>query len=60
MNNRERIINCALNKPVDRSPFSFYFGPWRETVQRWKNENGKGDNAWAYLISMSTVLFLWI
>lgn len=46
MNNRERIINCALNKPIDRSPFSFCFGPWGETVQRWKDENGKGDNAW--------------
>lgn len=46
MNNWERIIDCTLNKPIDRSPFSFYFGPWRETVQRRKNENGKDDNAW--------------
>ena len=46
MTNRERIINCALNKPIDRSPFSFYFGPWGETIQRWQKENGKGENAW--------------
>ncbi|MHB1484402.1 MAG: uroporphyrinogen decarboxylase family protein [Saccharofermentanales bacterium] len=46
MTNRERIINCALNKPIDRSPFTFYFGPWWETTERWKKENGKGPNAW--------------
>jgi uroporphyrinogen-III decarboxylase len=46
MNNRERFINCALNKPIDRSPFVPSFGPWWETIQRWQKENGKGENAW--------------
>ena len=46
MTNRERTIHCALNKPIDRSPFCFYFGPWTETAERWKKENGKGENAW--------------
>jgi uroporphyrinogen-III decarboxylase len=46
MKNRERIIRCALNEPIDRSPFSFYFGPWPETTARWQRENGKGSNAW--------------
>jgi len=46
MTNRERVRNCATNKPIDRSPFSFYFGPWEETIERWRIENGKDANAW--------------
>ena len=46
MTNRERIVNCATGRSIDRSPFSFYFGPWPETAERWRKENGKGENAW--------------
>lgn len=38
MNNRERIINTVLCKPVDRLPVLCDFGPWEETYNRWKNE----------------------
>ncbi|MCI5647986.1 MAG: hypothetical protein MR332_00900 [Fusicatenibacter sp.] len=38
MNNKERIINTVLGKPTDRAPYILYFGPWDETVERWKQE----------------------
>ena len=44
MNNRERIINTILNKPVDRQPLVAFFGPWYETLQRWKNEGLTSDD----------------
>lgn len=43
MTNRERFINTVLCKEVDRLPFFFYFGPWHETLMRWKKE-GLGEN----------------
>ncbi len=36
MTSRERIINTVLCKPVDRLPFTFYFGPWGETIYEWQ------------------------
>lgn len=46
MTDRERFINCALCKDIDRSPLIFYFGPWGETIQRWKEEGVDNPNAW--------------
>ena len=47
MTNKERFINCATGKPIDRTPFLFYFGPWGETLERWKKEDGIEDpGAW--------------
>lgn len=46
MDNRSRIINTVLCKNVDRLPFFFYFGPWHETVERWKEE-GLKDEDWS-------------
>jgi len=47
MTNRERIIACAQGKPIDRTPFCFYFGLWPETAERWKQEDGiTNPNAW--------------
>src|SRR5690242_7531447 len=43
MNNKERIINTVLCRSVDRLPFNFYFGPWGETIERWREE-GLGEN----------------
>ena len=40
MNERERFINCALNKPIDRAPFFFYFGAWPDTLQKWHDDEG--------------------
>ena len=47
MNNRERIINTVLCKEVDRLPFFFYFGPWREAVERWREEGLEKDKDWS-------------
>lgn len=43
MNNRERIRALARGESVDRKPFFFYFGPWPETIQRWKQEGMTRD-----------------
>ncbi|MGI6570712.1 MAG: uroporphyrinogen decarboxylase family protein, partial [Caldicoprobacterales bacterium] len=44
MDNRTRIINTVLCREVDRLPFFFYFGPWSETIERWKTEGMEGEN----------------
>lgn len=46
LTNRERIRRCAQCRSIDRAPFSFYFGPWRETLERWKSEGIENPNAW--------------
>ena len=46
MNNRERIINTVLCKDIDRPPFTFYFGPWDETLERWKSEGLDENKNW--------------
>jgi len=47
MTNKERFRNCAIGKDIDRTPFMFYFGPWGETIERWKQEDGIEDpGAW--------------
>jgi uroporphyrinogen-III decarboxylase len=42
---RERVMRTLLGQPVDRPPFGFGigFGPWGETVERWKRESGIPD-----------------
>ena len=45
MNNRERIINTVTMKKTDRQPFTFYFGPWQDTLERWRSE-GLGERDW--------------
>ena len=44
MTNKERYINCALGKPVDRLPFTIHFGPWRETMEAWREKNPELEN----------------
>ena len=46
MSNRERIINTGLCKEVDRLPFFVFFGPWGETVERWRDEGLNPDLNW--------------
>lgn len=46
MNSRERILSTVLGKKIDRLPFFFYFGPWGETIERWKNEGLPQDREW--------------
>lgn len=38
MRNKERIINTVLGKEIDRVPFILYFGPWDETIEKWKEK----------------------
>lgn len=45
MTNRQRFINCATGKEIDRTPLIFYFGPWGETLARWKQEGIEDSNA---------------
>ena len=45
MDNRTRIINTVLMKEIDRQPFTFFFGPWGETLKRWRGE-GLGGRNW--------------
>ncbi len=46
MTDRERFINCVLGKPIDRVPFICYFGPWGETLERWRGEGAEGNAPW--------------
>ena len=46
MTNRERVRRCACCQPIDRAPFSCYFGPWPETTARWKEEGVDDPRAW--------------
>ena len=46
LTNRERVRRCAQCLPIDRAPFSFYFGPWGETLERWKSEGIDNPLAW--------------
>jgi uroporphyrinogen-III decarboxylase len=46
MNNRTRIINTVLFQKTDRPPFHFYFGPWGETIERWKLEGMDESLGW--------------
>lgn len=46
MTNRERVRRCGQCLPIDRAPFSFYFGPWPETVEAWKQEGIVNPQAW--------------
>lgn len=46
MDNRTRIINTVLCRDVDRLPFTFYFGPWGETVERWRQEGLGEGKSW--------------
>ncbi|MGQ9730571.1 MAG: uroporphyrinogen decarboxylase family protein [Candidatus Zipacnadales bacterium] len=38
MTHRERFIECALGKPVDRPPFWLFWSPWSRTWARWEKE----------------------
>lgn len=47
LTNRQRIVNTVTGAPVDRPPFFFYFGPWPETVERWRAEGLPAGADWA-------------
>jgi uroporphyrinogen decarboxylase len=43
MNDRERLIACALGEPLDRPPYWLLWGPWGTTWARWQKE-GKPES----------------
>ena len=45
MNNRDRIIKTLLCEETDRAPFGvgIGFGPWMDTIFRWREESGIAD-----------------
>ena len=46
MTNRERIIRTARCEKADRPPFFFLFGPWGETLERWRREGLAEGRDW--------------
>jgi len=46
MTPRERLIAYLAGKKVDRLPFLILWGPWAETVRRWKQQGMKNDTDW--------------
>jgi len=38
------MIRACLNQDIDRQPFWFMFGPWGETMERWRGEGFVGDD----------------
>jgi uroporphyrinogen decarboxylase len=56
MSSRERILAWAEGKPVDRLPFIIHWGPWAETILRWKQEGMKNDGDWHALFGFDPYL----
>ena len=46
MDNRTRILNTILGKPVDRAPFFLFLGPWEQTLVRWRAEGLDAAGPW--------------
>jgi uroporphyrinogen decarboxylase len=38
MTDRERFLNCALGRNVDRPPYWLFWGPWGGAWRRWQRE----------------------
>ena len=51
MTNKDRIIAAVTGTPTDRRPYFFYFGPWAESIERWKTE-GLHTSDWANYFEM--------
>lgn len=57
MTNKQRLINCGINKPIDRSPNIIYFGPWPEALDRWQKENGVTPDNWQEPLLLDESIF---
>ncbi|MBI3990930.1 MAG: hypothetical protein HY350_02155 [Candidatus Omnitrophica bacterium] len=53
---RERLVKYLLGGTVDRIPFMPFWGPWRDTAIRWKNEGMEKDNDWYDLFGFDPLL----
>ncbi len=57
MSPRERLIACVTGKKVDRLPFVLFWGPWDETLRRWKEQGMENDDDWRSLFGFDP---LWV
>lgn len=46
MTSRERIIALVNGEKTDRVPFTIHWGPWAQTLERWKKEGMQQDDEW--------------
>lgn len=46
MTNRDRFLKLMRGEPLDRAPFFPCFGPWAETLERWRREGLREDESW--------------
>jgi len=51
MTSRERIIAYIEGRKTDRVPFIVQWGPWGDTIRRWKEEGMKNDGDWHSLFN---------
>jgi uroporphyrinogen decarboxylase len=56
MSPRERLLAWATGKPIDRLPFIIHWGPWAETIRRWRGEGMKRDGDWHALFGFDPYL----
>jgi len=56
MSPRDRLLAWASSKPVDRLPFVIHWGPWDDTLRRWKAEGMKRDSDWHDLFGFDPYL----
>jgi len=47
LTNRERFLRTMRGEPVDRAPFFPCFGPWPQTLERWRREGLPPDANYA-------------
>jgi len=50
LTNRERFLRTMRGEPVDRAPFFPCFGPWPETLGRWRREGLPPDANYAEVV----------
>jgi hypothetical protein len=46
MSSRERILARLAGRPTDRLPFVIHWGPWADTLARWRAEGMRSDDEW--------------
>ena len=51
LTNRERFLRLMRGEPVDRAPFFPCFGPWPQTLERWRREGLPREANWREIAS---------
>jgi hypothetical protein len=50
LTNRKRFLRLMLGQPVDRAPFFPCFGPWPQTLARWRREGLAEGQDWREVV----------